>query len=693
MKLSLYTMLFAALTAACGSRVVALDRDAAIIDVVSLNDSSRDVAAIDSAMVVDVPTVTDVVTADVPNPMALGCEPDQWCWQSPLPQGNALRAVYAVSATEAWAVGERGTIVRYADGRWTPVASPTTVTLRTIWGSGPNDVWAIGSTSGVTTPSVLVRWDGVRWSLVTHGGLPTLTAIDGSGAANVWLLSMNNTNTLLQRWNGAAFSPAPALPTGAFARSLCVRSATEVWATASTSSGGFATALYRWDGAAWALSYRAPAGSGERFNSELTCPANGVALVGYFDFNTGLETYLEIRDGRVGGDELPLPRTTGPRLVRTPHGDAFYVNGTQAVQWTATGWRQRFTLTGATTFSAVFDQLSDGSAGWLTDSTPFVSSWSGGAWRPDPATVTQTSRVFVSPRPLNVDDPVAVFGDRVWGRRDGARWVYSATPTIANGMQLAVTDAWAWRADVNRTWLVGEAGAIARYNASEQRITAATVEGIGLTTLRDIDGSDPLNVWAVGDGAAVYRLEGDVWRAPPVPLPRVVNGVNLSSLDLTAVDVVSANDVMILGNDIAGGSFASIFFHWNGTAWSALLSYGPTLTRMDRDTAGMVYTVEGDLVRKRPRAGGPWTDIGRVTGSIQRMRVGGPNEIELVVTTPAGTGLYRWDRDLMAFRSSYPVVPVDGIADVVPGASLAGGTPTLWAAGAFGAVLRYEGRR
>src|SRR5688572_1967528 len=36
----------------------------------------------------------------------LTCVPGTWCWVSPVPQGQPLHAVLALSPTEAWATGE-----------------------------------------------------------------------------------------------------------------------------------------------------------------------------------------------------------------------------------------------------------------------------------------------------------------------------------------------------------------------------------------------------------------------------------------------------------------------------------------------------------------------------------------------------------------------------------------------------------
>src|SRR5437867_4478647 len=51
------------------------------------------------------------------------CSVDHWCWEQPLPQGNALFGVFAVSDDDVWAVGGAGTILHYKGSHWSIVES------------------------------------------------------------------------------------------------------------------------------------------------------------------------------------------------------------------------------------------------------------------------------------------------------------------------------------------------------------------------------------------------------------------------------------------------------------------------------------------------------------------------------------------------------------------------------------------
>lgn len=111
-----------------------------------------------------------------------------WAYENP--QTNAdLEGIWGSGANDVWAVGQNGTI-RHASGpagTWSIVASPTTNDLHAIWGSGPNDVWAVGDAGTV------LHFDGKAWARATiglaPGDVPTrLLGVWGSGPDDVWIV-------------------------------------------------------------------------------------------------------------------------------------------------------------------------------------------------------------------------------------------------------------------------------------------------------------------------------------------------------------------------------------------------------------------------------------------------------------------------------------------------------------------------
>jgi hypothetical protein len=610
----------------------------------------------------------------------LTCRPGGWCWQHPSPQGQPLNSVFAVSATEAWAVGDRGAVLRLENGTWTAMEPVTNASLSDLAGSGPNDVWAIGTEGAGTLaePYVnqLLRFDGARWAVVPHGNLPRVFDVVTGPSGETWALTGADTITIpstLLRWNGTALVPAPALPPALEPRSVCVRSANEVWVTTSDARNSDPFALYRYDGTGWTLVQSL---ASSRFNSLVGCPADGVAVVQVFDSDSGTYSFLEARSGAV----TFLPAPDFGELVRTPRGDVYSVVNQVASQWTPAGFTPRFTLAPDESIYALkFDFV--GGAGWMVKGTPAVSTWNGSTFIA-PA-VQVPLRAFVSPPGPTPSDPVAAFGAGTWARRSGTSWTFAPTPTLPTGERLHVTRAFSV---AGGAWLVGTA--LARYDDATQTVTPVVTLPSG-SELFAIDGSDDSTVWAVGSDARVLRYDGAQWAPPVVPPPALVGGQNFPNRQFVGVDVRSANDVLIMATDFAAGAFATLFYLWDGTSWTSSASFGTTLKLLGRDTAGHVYVAEGSAVKKRAPGATAWTALGTVTGDVMRGRVRGVDDVELVVEENNDLGLSRWNTAQQRFTLASPWLRFPGALDLVPGATTGGGQETFWALGHFGAVLRY----
>ncbi len=78
----------------------------------------------------------------------LTCEEADFCpIQNGLDRRYVLTAVWGSGANDVWAVGSGGSILRYDGAGWATIPSEATETLLAVWGSGPNDVWIGGSTA------------------------------------------------------------------------------------------------------------------------------------------------------------------------------------------------------------------------------------------------------------------------------------------------------------------------------------------------------------------------------------------------------------------------------------------------------------------------------------------------------------------------------------------------------------------
>jgi hypothetical protein len=107
-------------------------------------------------------------------------------------------ATWDSGPNDVWAVGAPGTTDNFVvgtgyvkgpvsnmihwDGQvWSAAANVTgtPTSLSAIWGSGPDDIWAVGS-------GTIMHWNGQSWSVVVNGTMGVLEGIWGSGPDDVW---------------------------------------------------------------------------------------------------------------------------------------------------------------------------------------------------------------------------------------------------------------------------------------------------------------------------------------------------------------------------------------------------------------------------------------------------------------------------------------------------------------------------
>jgi hypothetical protein len=139
---------------------------------------------------------------------------------------NALHGVAAVSAADAWAVGEstrsftdgvsttRTLIERWNGSTWTAVPSPNVGTgnntLAAAVARSASDVWAVGYYDDVTgvipvRRTLAMHWDGRTWAVVASQNAGTgdnwLTEVTAAPGA-VWASGVSAAGTLVERFPG-----------------------------------------------------------------------------------------------------------------------------------------------------------------------------------------------------------------------------------------------------------------------------------------------------------------------------------------------------------------------------------------------------------------------------------------------------------------------------------------------------------
>jgi hypothetical protein len=120
-----------------------------------------------------------------------------------------------------------------------------------IWGTAPDDVFAVGGPLGNTGRERLaLHYDGAQWRELPSPGEETLWWVSGSGPNDVWMVGEHG---LALHWDGASFVPHET-GTTATLWGVIAFSPDEAWAVGGNPGGAPDTPkdiVLRWDGVSW----------------------------------------------------------------------------------------------------------------------------------------------------------------------------------------------------------------------------------------------------------------------------------------------------------------------------------------------------------------------------------------------------------------------------------------------------------
>ena len=193
---------------------------------------------------------------------------------------NDLRAVAAVSADNAWAVGSysdhsttHGLVLRWDGSHWTQADVPGGgYSFGGVTALSARDVWVAGiDTAGLP---LLLHFDGTDWApsdltglknAIPAGARITLDGMTATSASDVWAVGSYTVgfsifeNTLTLHWDGLRWSRIPSPVTtppgdelGTRLVSVSATSASDVWAVGDAHEGQH-TAILHYDGQRWAV--------------------------------------------------------------------------------------------------------------------------------------------------------------------------------------------------------------------------------------------------------------------------------------------------------------------------------------------------------------------------------------------------------------------------------------------------------
>ncbi|MDP2237463.1 MAG: T9SS type A sorting domain-containing protein [Bacteroidales bacterium] len=166
-----------------------------------------------------------------------------WSIQSP-GISPALNSIYYVDNDNAWAVGDNGTILRYANGAWSAFPSGTVRNLRGVWFTDHNNGWAVGANG------TILHFDGTAWTAQTSGTTVQLNAVYFTSPTNGYAVGNSPTATtkgVSLKFNGTAWS---AFDIGIVGDVYAIHGLNEefIWAGGKAGRGAF------FNGTSWANS-------------------------------------------------------------------------------------------------------------------------------------------------------------------------------------------------------------------------------------------------------------------------------------------------------------------------------------------------------------------------------------------------------------------------------------------------------
>jgi hypothetical protein len=153
---------------------------------------------------------------------------DGTAWSTQLTMPGSLRAVWANSASSAFAAGSGrlGIFLRYDGQRWAEMTPATVdpapleldIAPHALWGSSANDVFAVGVMVPENTlhNAYIAHYDGTAWSRMTYPGSDWLELLDvwGSSGSNVYAVGIfhvydsepSDDRAIILRYDGTGWS-------------------------------------------------------------------------------------------------------------------------------------------------------------------------------------------------------------------------------------------------------------------------------------------------------------------------------------------------------------------------------------------------------------------------------------------------------------------------------------------------------
>jgi hypothetical protein len=229
-------------------------------------DLGADSVSADAPAYLDFGPVPDMSTSpdSPPTPDGLpDAAPPPGTWtKATSPLTHTWWGVWGSGPNDVWAVGVAGKIIHYTSGTWTEVSSGYTQNIRGIWGKDGSDIWAAGADGWIG------HYDGTSWTS-TKQGTDNFFNVGGDPATGeVWVVGENGKilHNKGSGWTDESVSGVTEMLMG-----IWVHSPTDAWAV------GWHDTILHYDGTKWTPN---PSGTAANFEAVWGTSAAEVWIAG-----------------------------------------------------------------------------------------------------------------------------------------------------------------------------------------------------------------------------------------------------------------------------------------------------------------------------------------------------------------------------------------------------------------------------
>ena len=378
------------------------------------------------------------------------------------------------NASEGWAVGLSGTVLKTADGgkTWIVQDPQSTRDLSGVSFASNTTGWLVGSNGTIRATAD----GGSTWTTQTVGTTATFRAVSfANSTVGVAVGDLGTATSTIQYTSdgGATWRPAATSSTVGLT-SVQMISATTGWAV-----GGAGVLLKTVDGGASWTAQTSPTSVGL---SAISFAPGGV--VGYFVGNAALPNWTIYKTTNSGATWTAITGLGTTGALNLFHVDTLDANN--AIVVGANGSIRRTT---------------DGGTTWSNQSQNNIG-----------ATILRGVKLFDTSNAYAIGDLGAMF----YTRNGGDSWFSLLQGSAARWYAC-------WFTDINNGWAVGQNGAIMRTSDAGQ---SWEQQAAGIATWRAVAIPDASNGWLAGDGGVIkYTTNGIDWNSQISGTTQQLNGL------------------------------------------------------------------------------------------------------------------------------------------------------------------------